>query len=402
MWTSKKELAAALKLSVQAKSEKFLAFVEFGPSMRGWAGEEANSIQQIVERAEQAQKWFGKGVMRTCCAAYQTAFYFTDNLPERITVSYAYFKDAVNALDGREVELIIEKGSLFLWQGKDYIRVPALALSEEQKNAAPRFELVEEQKFERYLNGYELGGLTDVIKQIIGLTEKTRGDYANVADLLYLENRVHGEFEDLLVAAAGQHAVGLGRQSVERLGGLGIMLFPSNVGRKIVSAVKMLNPAGVKIEMDNQTAIFDFGRFELRARLLSRDYINPAIAVPSSVRAMFEFTRAQLLAFVKKAKVSDDKIYFSYNCGELTAAAGKFEFQVSGNLENGRRENPADAAFKFYLRVDALLDVLRGATAERVRLMYAGPEQPIYLAAGPIHYALLPAQKDKQNGTTEN
>ena len=398
MWTSKKELAAALKLSVEAKSEKFLAVVELGPSCRGYEDGESESIEQISEKYERAQKWFGKGCMRTCCGSYQTYFYFNDDLPGRITVSYGYFKDAVKALDGREVELIIDNGALFLWQGKDYIRVPALSLGEEQKAEMPDFRLIKEQTLERYLNGYEVCGLADILKQIIGLTDKTLGNFAN-ADLFYLENRVHGEFEDLVVAACGQRAVGLARQNVERLGGLGIMLFPSNVGRKIVSAVKMLSPSGVKLEMDNQTVVFDFGRFELRARLFSRDYVNPAVAVPGEVRAVFEFGRAQLLAFAKKSKVADDKIYFSYERGELKAAAGPFAFQVSGDLENGQRERPADDSFKFVLRTDVLLDVLRGAAADRISLMYAGADCPVYLRAGGVHYALVPAKKDKENGT---
>lgn len=398
MWTTKKELADALKLSVEAKSEKFLAVVELGPSCRGAKDGESESLEQLSEKQERAQKWFGKGCMRTCCGSYQTAFYFTDDLTGRITVAYGYFKDAVKALDAREVELIIENGALFLWQGKDYIRVPAISLGEEQKAAMPDFRLIKEQTLGRYLNGYELGGLADILKQIIGLTDKTLGNFAQ-ADLFYLENRVNGDFEDLVVAACGQRAVGLARQNVERLGGLGIMLFPSNVGRKIVSAVKMLHPDGVKLEMDNQTVVFDFGRFELRAQLFSRDYVNPAVAIPGEVRAAFEFGRAQLLAFAKKAKVADEKIYFSYEHGSFRAAAGPFAFQVSGDLENGRRERPAEDSFKFVLRTDALLDVLRGAAADRISLMYAGADCPVYLRAGGVHYALVPAKKDKENGT---
>ncbi len=383
MWTTKKELQTALKLSVQAKGEKFMAFVELGAE----AALSADGSTAVKKRF----------CMRTCCGAYQTVFYFADEfLPptQKITVWYGYFKDAVKALDGRVVELVMENGTLFLWQGNDCTRVPGFALGEEQKAHVPDFSVCEEQAVKRRLNGYELHGLANVLKQIIGLTDKTRGNLPEAMDLLYLENRAKGGFEDLVAACGNNRALGVGRQTVERLGGLGIMLFAANVGRKIVAAAKLLCPDGVQFAADNRTAVFDFGRFELRARMFQgREYINPDIAFPGEVRAAFEFARTQLLAFVKKAKVSDKKINFSYNCGEFKAFAGKSEFQVSGDLESGRRELPADAMFSFTLAAKDLLEVLRGAEAERISLLYAGDAAPVFVAAGPVRYAVVPEKK---------
>lgn len=81
MWTTKKELQTAIKLSVESKTEKFPAFIELGPCQRGadvFADRPDKTALEALERVahanEQLSRWFGKCEMRACCAAYETRF----------------------------------------------------------------------------------------------------------------------------------------------------------------------------------------------------------------------------------------------------------------------------------------------------------------------------------------
>lgn len=403
MWTTKKELQTAIKLSVESKTEKFPAFIELGPCQRGadvFADRPDKTALDALERVahanEQLSRWFGKCEMRACCAAYETRFLFQEELAETIRVSYQGFKQAVSGLDRRDVELKVQNGVLYLWQGRDCVRLQEMLLSEEQEAALPHFARADEDVV-RCLNGYELAGTAEILKQLIGLPGKTQ--CGEIMDAVYFENRAGADgYEDLIISANNYSVLGFGRQNLDNWGGLGIFLLPANAARKIVHAQKLLSPAGADVSLGARSAVFDFGRFELRTRLLERETINPDIAVARDVKAVFEFSRAQLLAFAKKAKIFGHNVLFSYERGSFAAAAGTDYARVDGRMENGARQKPAVDDFTFSLAADDLAGVLKSAEAARVELCFGGNENPVWLRAGGLRYAFIPRKEENKNG----
>ena len=299
MWTTKKELKTAIKLSVEAKGETFPAFVELGPCKRGAEifRDDPNetpedALQRKADNLRTMDRWFGKGFMRTACRMYEASFVFKEEWPHQtITLPYSAFKEAVNILDGREVELVAENNVLYMWQGRECTRLQGLVMGEEMKASLPDINLGPET-FTRWLNGYELCGLADILQQVVPLTNKKLG---NTVETVYFENRTLKDgVEDILVCAHNSSVVAAGSQPVDRLGGLGIFLLPANAARKILSAQRLLFPAGVSVTVGHKALELDFGRFVLKTKLPESQYLSPDATRPGEVLAQFEFTTREL------------------------------------------------------------------------------------------------------------
>lgn len=393
-----------MKLSVEAKTEKFPAFVELGPCRLSAAvfadrpaGEPLDGLRRARGDFKEFDRWFGKGQMRARAGAYETRFVFQDELEDAVRVPYDAFKKAVAGLDKRDVELKIQHGILYLGQGRDCISLRELVLTAEEEKALPQFAEPGENDVKRRLNGYELAGLADVLGQLMCLPSKTQcGD---ICDAVYFENRTGKEtgYEDLIIGANNLSVLGFGRQNLDNWGGLGIFLLPANAARKIVHAQKLLHPFGAEVIFGAKEITLDFGRFEIRARLLERECVNPLIAVPRDVKAVFEFAREQLLAFAKKAKIFGHSVMFSYAAGVFSASAGTDFYGVAGRMESGSRQKPLEDNFSFMLNADDLTDVLRAVKAERVELYFGGDEKPVWLKAGRVRYAFIPKKKEEEN-----
>ena len=394
MWTTKKELQTALKLAAEAKTEKFIPFIDIGPCMP-IDSEPASGIDSMQEKLGNI-RWFGKCEMRSCCTGYEARFLFQDTIEGKIRVSYEHLKDAVRGLDKREVELKIHNGELHIFQGQEDIVIRELVLSDEMLDAVPEF--IFDPVLKRRLNGYELAGTVDVLSQLICLPEK-EPRYNSSSGAITFENRAGFEktYEDLLVSAGNGMTLGVGRQNLDNWGELGVFMLPANAARRIVHTHKLLHPAGVEISFGKEQAAFDFGRYKMTCRLMDTDFINPDLAVPRDVQAVFEFTRDGLLNFCKKATIFGPNVNFSYEAGSFNVVAGSYYSNISGRLENGARQRPSTESFMFILNAAELLNVLRSIHDVRVELCYGGAENPVWLRAGRMNYAFCTQKPQQEN-----
>lgn len=401
MWTTKKELKTAIKLSVEAKGETFPAFVELGPCKRGAEifRDDPNetpedALQRQADNLRTMDRWFGKGFMRTACRMYEASFVFKEEWPHQtITLPYSAFKEAVNILDGREVELVAENNVLYMWQGRECTRLQGLVMGEEMKASLPDINLGPET-FTRWLNGYELCGLADILQQVVPLTSKKQGD---TFETVYFENRTLKDgVEDILVCAHNSSVVAAGSQPVDRLGGLGIFLLPANAARKILSAQRLLFPAGVSVTVGHKALELDFGRFVLKTKLPESQYLSPDATRPGEVLAQFEFTTRELYHFAQKAANGGTRVMFKYDGQELTASAGNLILGVDARLEHGRRFEPSLKEFKFVLLAEDLRAVLKNISAARVQVLFCGAQLPVYLNAAGVRYAVALVRPDKE------
>ncbi len=401
MWTTKKELKTAIKLSVEAKEETFPAFVKLGPCKRGAEifRDDPNETPKdaLLRKAcilRTMDRWFGKGFMCTACRMYEASFVFKEAWPyQTITLPYAAFKEAVNILDGREVELVAENNVLYMWQGRECTRLQGLVMGEEMKANLPDINLGPET-FTRWLNGYELCGLADILQQVVPLTNKKLG---NTVESVYFENRTLKEgVEDILVCAHNSSVVAAGCQPVDRLGGLGIFLMPANAARKILSAQRLLCPAGVSMTVGHKALELDFGRFILKTKLPEGQYLSPDATRPGEVLAQFEFTTRELYHFAQKAANGGTRVQFKYDGQELTASAGTLILGVDACLEHGRRFEPSLKEFQFVLLAEDLRAILKNISAARVQVLFCGAQLPVYLNAAGVRYAVALVRPDKE------
>lgn len=406
MWTTKKELKTAIKLSVEAKGETFPAFVELGPCKRGAEifRDDPNetpedALQRTADNLRTMDRWFGKGFMRTACRMYEASFLFKEEWHHQtITLPYSAFKEAVNTLDGREVELVAENNVLYIWQGRECTRLQGLVMGEEMKANLPDINLGPET-FTRWLSGYELCGLADILQQVVPLTNKKQGD---TLETVYFENRALKDgLEDILVSAHNSTVAAAGCQPVDRLGGLGIFLMPANAARKILSAQRLLFPAGVSVTVGHKALELDFGRFVLKTILPEGQYLSPDATRPGEVLAGFEFTTREMYHFAQKAANGGKRVLFKYDGSELKAFAGTITLGVDARLEHGRHFKFDEREFQFTLLAEDLRAVLKNISAARVQLLFCGAQLPVYLNAAGVRYAVALVPPDKPEGNND-
>ncbi|WP_424245913.1 hypothetical protein Dip510_000846 [Elusimicrobium posterum] len=409
MYTSKRELNAALKLAAASKTQGWPAFARFKASRRGFKSPEENqgqygeSEESFARRqafeAREAESYLGVGLMQTTCGLWESEFYFRGEWKyEEITVNLGVLETAVKTLGKGEIELIAKDSFLYIWQGRECIKIGAVVFGEEITKQLPATTLRELNRGgDLWLNVYEFSGFTRILKKILTFTGKT--DLGYNYDSLYIENRARDTegYEDLFLSTCDRRIVTAGRQIVERLGGFGIFLIPSNAARKICAAAKLLSPEGMLLRLDNYVVSFEIGRAIISCKLVEADFINPEITIPRDVIAVFNLDKAQLARFAKKAKYSLSSITFEYKDGVLAAAAGHANYEAQGVIPAGQDKRPLDNDFRFELSAEALCNILKGVTADVINIYYAGEKRPVYLTADGINYAVLPvAIEDKK------
>ena len=396
MWTTKKELQTALKLSCVAKEEN--GYLHFAPTYQHnthiveEAMQDTANAEQAARRVQNSMRWVGHGQMRAWCALYETHFYFNDSLEGEIYVSYNAFADAVRGLDGREVELLIDNGSLWLFQGQDSIYLRGFPLHEEVKNKMPVFDFSQAHKC--HLNGYELNGLSDILGQLVAIPNKENA--ALLMDSVTINNACSLGKEFLFVSTKNARMAGIGHQEIYRWGGVGILQIPANAARKIVHAQKLLKPAAAEIKIGGKEILFNYGRWEISSKLAEQEMINPDLLQAPDDAVSFVMNTAQFKALLKKAKVFSYKVDIVYAEGALLAHCGGQEWNLKSSVESA----PAHAQqmpqeIEFSLLIDDILPVLSHITSTEVKLSYKGPIWPVWLRAGRMRYGVVPIRKNE-------
>lgn len=384
MFTSKKELMAALKLTEEARHTEYPAFVEFA----------------CAGALEDGGRWSGKLCMRTVCPGLETRFYFDcdGHETQSVCVPYGLFKDAVKNLDGRECELVISSGVLTLWQGKDRMRIAGYDFGEEIRSCVPDFSFDPQSAVTRWLSVRELAAAADILRQLTWLP-KAAGPGSEV----YFENRVgpYEGLEDLVLCATDGYICGAGRVSVERFGGLGIFLVPGNAAGLLCKAHKCLCPNGCRLTLAGDMAVFDLGKWKLTARLAKKSFISPDIVTPRGVTAALDFEREYLLSAVRKAAWAAVKLHFVYEDGVLSLDVGDGKNWSTAAACAAGRERPAqERRFEFEVAAARLLKVLKKVSAPRVRL-YCGENALLYAAAGNVHFVIMTDKNPAKQPATE-
>ena len=382
MWTTKKELQTALKLSCVAKEEN--GYLHFCPTPQ----DPRHNI-----------RWAGNGQMRAWCGLYETRFYFSGPLNSEIYVPYHAFAAAVRGLDGREVELMIEDGALWLFQGKDRVVLRAVPLSESAQKAMPVFDF--SQAHACALNGYELCTTADILGQLSGIACKANDP--QLIDCVTIHNSCVNNREALTISIENKRVAGFGHHNIGGWGGVGIWQIPANAARKIVHAQKLLKPAEMQINIGGEEVLFCTGRWQMSSKLTDKEMVNLSLLQPTAESVRVEMNTQMLKALLKKAKVFDFKICFEVFQGALCVRCGGQEWFLQGCAESGPINAAPEQEISFTLGIDDLLSVVAHVSTPAVEMVYGGAMWPVWLRAANMSYALMQAKKESEtNERTEN
>lgn len=382
MWTSKKELAVALKLALREKWTKWPDFVRF-----------ANTSDVFTRQGAPRC-----GVMKSYSARCEALFYFDNAFEAAATVSAGVLSDAVKTLRDGPCELVTAPGGVELCQGKDCLHIDTLPPDKDMEAALPFLEPAPQNCTERYLNGRESAELAAALRQLVYLPGKYSGE---ITGQVYMENRTRAQegLEELLVCACNGYTAACAAVRVERLGGLGVWILPQEAARKLAEASKRLPLlAGCGLRLWGECAGFDLGRFEVRAQLWSGDFISPDITRPSGAQAAFEFERGQLLSNIQKAVWCGVNMTFEYEDGRLLLRSGGGRFFSDVRCEAGLDEWPQERKFAFKINAKRLYEAVKNLACARVRLYWAGENRPLYLAGENVRLCVLTEKEDKNDG----